>query len=324
MGRTSVARSTFKSSHNSTVRPAFTLVELMVVFGIICLLLSVLAITALRFRESGNRAFCQNNLRQMGLAFLAHDNVHGAFPSGGTYWYDTLRVWKDNSNNTVPAIYDAQSWGWGYQILPYLGKSDIWSNPDDTVVGDNPIVFYNCPSARPFVRFWYAQAGGHCYRYMWDYSGNGGSWGDWPNITATGNALDGPIVPSKNRSGRFVTPTNIPDGAGNLMLIGEKYLDANARLLQPICSDDQGWVDGWDNDSVAFCRGTSGGNAPVPPKQFDNRVGCGFFFGSSHLAMQCVFADGSTHSIQYAIDLTTWAALCSGTDGTPSNYSGVD
>src|SRR5260221_3219213 len=87
-------------THVPVVRPArrltgFTLVELLVVIGIIALLIAILLPALARARESANSVKCLSNVRQLGMAFQMYTNANGgAVPraglpgqaSGGVYW----------------------------------------------------------------------------------------------------------------------------------------------------------------------------------------------------------------------------------------------
>ena len=91
-----------------------------------------------------------------------------------------------------------------------------------------------------------------------------------------------------------------------------------------LCNDDQGYVDGWDNDAICDANGLLGkdGGVELPKQIILNQFSdpCGFNFGSIHAALNVVFCDGSVHGVRYDIDPTIWHRLCVINDGFHANF----
>ncbi len=132
-----------------------------------------------------------------------------------------------------------------------------------------------------------------------------------------------------------VKPGQIPDGLSNTLLISEKVVrsDLSAGNMTPsgnfTYSDDRGWSDGWDPDTVRFT-----GFQPISDSNqsicFNSNVAISryctsdgadvLFFGSSHPSgINAAFADGSVHGITFDVDILVFNAL-----GTRNGEESID
>lgn len=76
------------------IRRGFTLVELLVVVGIIALLIAILMPALSKAREVAESAQCLSNLRQVGLALRMYANDHNdVIPQAEAYTGDTYYEW---------------------------------------------------------------------------------------------------------------------------------------------------------------------------------------------------------------------------------------
>lgn len=67
-----------------SVPRAFTLIELIVVIGVITVMIGLILPAVLSARESARRLSCLSNLKQLGIALLAYESTWTAFPPSAT------------------------------------------------------------------------------------------------------------------------------------------------------------------------------------------------------------------------------------------------
>ena len=112
-----------------TQSAAFTLVELLVVIGIISILLTILLPALGHARRQAYSVVCSSNLRQLGFAFLYYS--------------------QDHDNYALPAYEETtDTYWWGQKLTDRIDHSQGFIQPYLGRAGDEESV-YECP-AQPF------------------------------------------------------------------------------------------------------------------------------------------------------------------------------
>jgi prepilin-type N-terminal cleavage/methylation domain-containing protein len=317
----------------------FTLTEMLVVIAIIAILAAMLLPAVQAARESGRKVKCQSNLKQIGTACQNHLSQYQHFPSSG--WGYT---WTGDPN--FPPGH-AQPGGWAFNILPFIeresvhklgkGLSGAAKYAELAEQKASVIPFFHCPSRRRAVGYPAVETSVNADQpptlAKTDYACNGGTvviLGGGPGIgceTAYNERSypgccawthsDGWLKVNFNGiSGERseVRPEDIPDGASNTMLAGEKYLNPDYYQTGTEGADNNSVYQGNDWD---VNRWTS-----YPPFNdnpgVDSGVCCSARFGSAHVGVFfAVFCDGSVRSIAYEVDMTVYGQMGNRKDSRP-------
>jgi prepilin-type N-terminal cleavage/methylation domain-containing protein/prepilin-type processing-associated H-X9-DG protein len=316
-------------------RRGFTLVELLVVISIIGVLVALLLPAVQSARESARRIQCANNLHQIGVAFRTHLEATGAFPNGGyTYSPATRTMCNGGPGVGIPCNYDRQDWSWGYQILPYIGRDDIWSNASDQQVASMPVPLYFCPTRRRPVALSAGNWRTFSYpRAMCDYAGNAGvnTLGD-DNAGQYGDGLiDGVVVrqgfvlqggaaidtnQTANPVSTAINEARIKDGCSSTFLVGEKRMNVSYCASQNQPDDNDGYVGGFQDDVVRWGAFPLQPDWQGPLATAQTLTPGDYQFGSSHPGVaNFVFCDGSLQGIHFSVDPVVFSHASSRNDG---------
>jgi prepilin-type N-terminal cleavage/methylation domain-containing protein len=114
----------FKSQDKRSIQAAFTLIELLVVIAIIAILASLLLPALHRSKEESRRAYCRNNLRQIGLGIAMYRDDNAEKPP--------LYLFRPGSSTGFPGIDSPY-------LESYVGGTNIFVCPSDMTRGRIPI-----------------------------------------------------------------------------------------------------------------------------------------------------------------------------------------
>lgn len=286
------------------LRRAFTLVELLVVIGIIGVLVALLLPAVQRAREASRRTECSNKLHQLGLAIHNYHDLHLKIPPA--FFIDPA-AWKP-------------SWAWTSLILPQMELQslhdalDVTGSPfgggvafaPATPESQTPVPAYVCPTdPGPRLNHRKGDHGKSNYRAV---LGNVTT----PSATiAILTSTNGTIIANS-----VLMLSNVTDGLSNTIVIGECRLDPGAAGKKGAIWVGMRGLDSsglhisdiiwWLNDEPDWKINGLGEQA----------------FGSRHAAgASFLMGDGAVRFVFDTIDGTTLKALVSREDGeTPGEF----
>ncbi len=287
-------------------RAAFTLIELLLVIAVMAILVALLMPAVQKVREAANRATCENNLHQIGLALYGYHDRNGTFPPG---YQDNASQWPD------PDI--GPGWGWASFLLADLEQGNLMNQIDYAVNLDAPspaivgaratfLKIFFCPSDQLLGTFNISDGTNTYTLAQSSYVGVNGNDGvdDFTTPPHTGTFV---------RNVRY-RATDVVDGLSNTLFVGEKCTSLSMTS----------WTGSLTNGENPFLRlpgqfgggstlilGHCGSAAPNDPSVTDADAMCSAHFQ----AIQFLFGDGSVHAINGSINLTVYDALATPNGG---------
>lgn len=340
-----------------TSRSGITLIELLIVIAIITLLLQI-ALPAIEMsREAARRTQCQNNLRQITLAFQNHHDTQGYYPSSGWGWQ-----WVGHPDR---GFGKDQPGGWAYNILPFIEEQAVRQIGSGLPEGSReqqlailqanatPIPLFNCPSKRlprtyPMIATGYVKLAGFspllpdecregdgdkCRVARSDYAVNSGNLNpgndSGPNSLSDGDSelwewkYSGKDRVKQNgisHQRSQVKAAQITDGLSKTYCVGEKYIPVAEYKTGKWQNDDLSKFAGHDGDNNRY---TANPDHVVRRLTPDSELPTNQHFGSAHpTVFHMSFCDGSVRPIPYDFDPEVHRLL-GGRDDGAGDLSGL-
>jgi prepilin-type N-terminal cleavage/methylation domain-containing protein/prepilin-type processing-associated H-X9-DG protein len=129
--------------HADRMRPAFTLVELLVVIAVIGVLIALLVPAVQAAREAARRTQCASNAKQLALAVLNYEATRRKLPPSGL-----VRIHLDPEFN-VPIFnpLGGARFSWAVLVLPFMEEQTLYERFDLT----RPILFQETDPYKTFI-----------------------------------------------------------------------------------------------------------------------------------------------------------------------------
>jgi len=303
---------------NRRRRAGFTLIELLVVIAIIAILIGLLLPAVQKVREAAQRAKCQNNLKQLGLAIHTYHSALGYFPYARPTRTDGSVAGAGNATNTGGSPYPTtvESFGsWEVRILPYIEQSSIqqivvgltdstaYSNAR-TAMRKLPVSIFTCPSdpnsATPFDN-------GGVPLYPSNYLAVSGN-DDWNEAGGWGsNARNGVFAVyswQRSSSRKLVRVTDVVDGTSSTVAFGERPVHPTLQWGWIYATDFDTMMAVPSNDDV-YGQASDGGSPPCPrPSHYrddtvDGRCAHTHYWSLHPGGANWASADGSVRFLPY-------------------------
>jgi prepilin-type processing-associated H-X9-DG protein len=292
----------------------------LVVIAIIGVLVGLLLPAIQAARESGRRAQCISNLKQIGLATLQHHDAYGVFPPG---W---VQVYPDGAPATVPQGKIVQG-GHGVFpfLLPYLEQEELASiyrwdkrsqGPENQPVATQPLKILQCPSAEPDRWVTAAEDPGN-YSY-----GGRGACTDYAGVRDVDRQLvdlglvdrpaeyDGVLASILVTAHYLTRLADVTDGTSQTILVtecaGRPQLWRAGRAVPDVYVNPNGaWVGG----TLILFQGSTPDGATKPGPCAINCTNDKEPYSFHTSGVNAVYADGSVHFLPADMDIRIFARL---------------